>query len=73
MSALMPTYKRLPVAFSHGEGARLYDLSGREYLDGLSGIAVTNLGHSHPAVTAAICEQASTLAHTSNLFVIPQQ
>ena len=73
MSALMPTYKRLPVAFSHGEGARLYDLNGREYLDGLSGIAVTNLGHSHPAVTAAICEQASTLAHTSNLFVIPQQ
>lgn len=73
MSALMPTYRRLPLAFSHGEGARLYDLQGRQYLDGLSGIAVTNLGHCHPAVTRALTDQASTLVHTSNLFTIPQQ
>ena len=73
MSALMPTYRRLPVAFSHGEGAQLFDLQGRRYIDGLSGIAVTNLGHCHPAVTQAINDQAATLVHTSNLFAIPQQ
>ena len=73
MSALMPTYKRLPVAFASGEGAHLYDLKGKRYLDGLSGIAVTNLGHCHPAITRAITEQAAELVHTSNLFVIPQQ
>jgi len=73
MSALMPTYRRLPIAFSHGEGARLYDLQGHQYIDGLSGIAVTNLGHCHPAVTRAISDQASTLVHTSNLFAIPLQ
>ena len=72
-SALMPTYRRLPVAFSHGEGAQLYDSQGRRYIDGLSGIAVTNLGHCHPAVTQAIRDQAGTLVHTSNLFAIPQQ
>lgn len=73
MSALMPTYRRLPVAFSHGEGAQLFDVQGRRYIDGLSGIAVTNLGHCHPAVTQAITDQAATLVHTSNLFAIPQQ
>ncbi|NCZ64629.1 MAG: aminotransferase class III-fold pyridoxal phosphate-dependent enzyme, partial [Cellvibrionales bacterium] len=73
MSALMPTYKRLPVAFTRGEGALLWDQQGRQYIDGLSGIAVTNLGHCHPAITAAINEQASSLIHTSNLFQIPAQ
>ncbi len=73
MSAIMPTYKRLPVAFVRGRGAMLWDAQGRAYLDGLSGIAVTNLGHCHPRVTQAIKEQAGELAHTSNLFRIPGQ
>lgn len=73
MSALMPTYKRLPVAFVRGRGALLYDQYNKEYIDGVSGIAVTNLGHCHPAVTAAINEQAQSLVHTSNLYRIPQQ
>ena len=73
MSALMPTYKRLPVAFVRGRGALLYDQHNKEYIDGVSGIAVTNLGHCHPAVTAAINEQAQSLVHTSNLYRIPQQ
>ena len=54
MSALMQTYARLPVTFSHGEGVYVYDTGGRRYLDGISGIAVNGLGHAHPAVTAAI-------------------
>jgi acetylornithine aminotransferase len=69
----MPTYGRLPVTFSHGEGAVLYDTDGRAYLDGVSGIAVTNLGHNHPGVTAAVTEQASRLVHTSNLYHIRLQ
>jgi acetylornithine aminotransferase len=73
MSALMQTYARLPVTFSHGEGVYLYDTEGRRYLDGISGIAVTGLGHAHPAVTAAIREQADKLVHTSNLYRIAAQ
>lgn len=73
MSVIMPTYKRLPVAFVRGRGATLWDARGRAYLDGLSGIAVTNLGHCHPRVTQAVVEQAAELAHTSNLFRIPGQ
>ena len=69
----MPTYGRLPVTFSHGDGAVLYDAEGRPYLDGVSGIAVTNLGHQHPRVTEAITEQAKRLVHTSNLFHIGLQ
>lgn len=72
-SAIMPTYGRLPVTFSHGEGALLFDTDGQAYLDGVSGIAVTNLGHNHPGVTAAISKQASRLVHTSNLFQIRLQ
>jgi acetylornithine/N-succinyldiaminopimelate aminotransferase len=64
----MPTYKRLPVTFERGEGVRLYDDSGREYLDCVAGIAVNALGHAHPAVTEAIASQASRLTHTSNLY-----
>ena len=60
MSALMQTYARLPVTFSHGEGVYLYDTEGRRYLDGISGIAVNGLGHAHPAVTNAIREQAES-------------
>ena len=73
MSALMQTYARLPVTFSHGEGVYLYDTDGRRYLDGISGIAVNGLGHAHPAVTAAIREQADKLVHTSNLYRIELQ
>ncbi|MBE9540030.1 MAG: aminotransferase class III-fold pyridoxal phosphate-dependent enzyme, partial [Proteobacteria bacterium] len=73
MSALMQTYARLPVTFSHGEGVYLYDTEGRRYLDGISGIGVNGLGHAHPAVTAAIREQADKLVHTSNLYRIEAQ
>lgn len=69
----MATYSRLPVAFERGEGAWLWDTEGRRYLDALSGIAVCGLGHAHPAVQAALCEQASRLLHTSNLYQIPHQ
>lgn len=73
MSALMQTYARLPVTFSHGEGVYLFDTDGRRYLDGISGIAVNGLGHAHPAVTAAIRNQADKLVHTSNLYRIEAQ
>ncbi|EHQ53564.1 acetylornithine aminotransferase [Ectothiorhodospira sp. PHS-1] len=71
--ALMQNYKRQPVAFVRGEGPWLWDDQGRRYLDALSGIAVCGLGHAHPAVTQALCEQAGQLIHTSNLYEIPQQ
>lgn len=73
MSALMQTYARLPVTFSHGEGVYLVDTDGRRYLDALSGISVTNLGHAHPAVTEAVQRQAGRLLHTSNLYHIAAQ
>lgn len=73
MSHLMNTYGRLPVAFSHGNGSRMTDTDGKEYLDGLSGIAVNTLGHNHPALVAAIAAQAGRLLHTSNLYRMPQQ
>lgn len=73
-SAIMPTYYfRLPIAFERGKGAWLWDTQGKQYLDALSGLAVTGLGHSHPAVTAAICAQAEKLIHTSNTYQIPLQ
>ncbi|MCB1774471.1 MAG: aminotransferase class III-fold pyridoxal phosphate-dependent enzyme, partial [Gammaproteobacteria bacterium] len=71
--SLMHTYKRLPVTFVRGEGATLWDTDGRQYLDALSGIAVCNLGHAHPAVTDAVCRQAGTLVHTSNIYGIEAQ
>jgi acetylornithine/N-succinyldiaminopimelate aminotransferase len=64
----MPTYQPPPVTFVRGEGSYLFDGDGRRYLDCLSGLAVTSLGHAHPAVTAALHHQASTLLHVSNLF-----
>ncbi len=73
MTHLMSTYNRLPVTFSRGEGARVWDTDGKEYLDALCGISVTNLGHAHPDVTKAICEQAATLIHTSNVYGIAAQ
>lgn len=73
MQAIMNTYGRLPVTFVNGQGSWLVDTEGRRYLDALSGIAVCGLGHAHPAVTAAITEQAKQLIHTSNLYGIERQ
>ena len=70
---LIPTYARQPVAFERGEGVWLYDQAGERYLDAVSGIAVCNLGHAHPAVTRALADQAGRLVHTSNLYRIPVQ
>ena len=70
---IVPTYKRQPVVFVRGEGARLYDADGREYLDLLSGIGVASLGHAHPGLAKALAEQAETLLHTSNLYYHPLQ
>jgi len=67
-SALMHTYPEPPVTFVRGEGSVLWDTEGRRYLDFLGGLAVTSLGHSHPAVAEAVAEQARTLLHVSNLF-----
>ncbi|MDQ1521186.1 MAG: acetylornithine/N-succinyldiaminopimelate aminotransferase, partial [Actinomycetota bacterium] len=64
----MQTYGRLPVAFVRGAGTQLWDSEGRRYLDFLTGLAVTSLGHAHPAVADAIAEQARTLLHVSNLY-----
>jgi acetylornithine/N-succinyldiaminopimelate aminotransferase len=66
---LMPTYARAPVEFVRGEGARLWDADGKEYLDFLAGISVCSVGHCHPAVVAAVREQVGTLTHTSNLYL----
>jgi acetylornithine aminotransferase len=67
------TYKRFPVVISKGRGCTLYDTEGRSYTDFVAGIAVCNLGHAHPAVTRAVCEQAQTLWHVSNLYyTMPQ-
>jgi predicted acetylornithine/succinylornithine family transaminase len=65
---VMQTYARQPVAFVRGEGSRLWDSEGREYLDFLGGLAVTSLGHAHPEVADAVAEQARTLLHVSNLY-----
>ncbi|VAW72931.1 Acetylornithine aminotransferase [hydrothermal vent metagenome] len=70
---LMNTYLPLPVSFTHGEGAWLFDTDGKRYLDALGGIAVCALGHAHPAVTEAICDQAGRLLHSSNLYRIDNQ
>jgi acetylornithine/N-succinyldiaminopimelate aminotransferase len=73
MSHLMNTYARLPVAFTHGEGVWLFDETGKRYLDALSGIAVSTLGHNHPRLVRAIAQQAACVLHTSNLYRIPLQ
>ena len=73
MDALMNTYARLPVNFTRGEGAWLWDDQDKRYLDAVSGIAVCNLGHAHPAVIRPRCEQAGQLVHTSNIYHIATQ
>jgi predicted acetylornithine/succinylornithine family transaminase len=70
---LFHNYRRAPVAFSHGKGTRLFDLEGREYLDFIGGIAVSSLGHAHPALVRAVSEQAARYVHVSNLYQIPEQ
>ena len=68
MTALAPTYARYDVTFASGSGCVLVDADGVEYLDFLSGIAVNNLGHCHPAVVSVVQEQVARLIHVSNLF-----
>lgn len=70
---LMSTYQPLALSFTRGLGTRLWDQQGREYLDAVAGVAVTNVGHSHPRLVAAISEQAGLLLHTSNLYSIDWQ
>lgn len=72
-NCLMSTYQPLPISFSRGLGSWLWDQHGREYLDAVAGVAVTNVGHSHPRVVAAISDQAGLLLHTSNLYAIDWQ
>ena len=70
---VMTTYGRLPIALVRGRGCRVWDSTGREYLDGLGGIAVNTLGHAHPKFVAALQEQVATLIHCSNYYHIPGQ
>ena len=70
---LMDTYARYPLALARGQGTRVYDVEGREYLDFIAGIAVNVLGHCHPKVTLALQQQAHRLVHTSNLFYTEPQ
>ncbi|GGT23734.1 acetylornithine transaminase [Nonomuraea spiralis] len=67
--AFMPNYGVPPIALARGEGTRVWDVDGREYLDFIGGIAVSSLGHAHPALVEAVSKQVATLAHTSNLFL----
>ena len=70
---VMPTYGRLPIALSHGQGCRVWDEQGKCYLDALGGIAVNTLGHGHPRLVSALCDQVGKLIHTSNYYHIPLQ
>lgn len=72
-ACLMTTYQPLALSFARGLGTRLWDQQGREYLDAVAGVAVTNVGHSHPRLVTAISEQAGLLLHTSNLYGIDWQ
>lgn len=70
---VMSTYGRFPLALVRGEGCRVWDAEGREYLDFVAGIATCTLGHAHPALVEAVTNQIKTLHHVSNLYYIPQQ
>lgn len=67
------TYGRVPIALSHGQGCRVWDVNGKEYLDALAGIAVNTLGHNHPRFVPALQEQLARLIHTSNYYHVPGQ
>ena len=73
MPHVMPTYGRLPLALSHGRGARVWDTNGKEYLDALAGIAVNTLGHAHPKLVAALQDQIGKLIHCGNYYQVPLQ
>ena len=73
MPHVMPTYGRLPIALSHGEGAYVWDTEGRRYLDGLSGIAVNTLGHNHPKLVAALQDQVTQMIPSCNYYQVPLQ
>ena len=68
-AVMMPNYGTPPIALDHGRGVRVWDIDGREYLDFVGGIAVSSLGHAHPAIVEAVCGQVGRLAHTSNLAI----
>ena len=70
---VMNTYGRLPIALSHGRGSRVWDVNGKEYLDGLGGIAVNTLGHAHPELVAALQDQVGKLIHCSNYYHVTLQ
>jgi len=70
---VMNTYGRVPIAMSHGQGAWLWDVNGKKYLDGLGGIAVNTLGHNHPQLVAALQDQVAKLIHCSNYYHVPGQ
>jgi acetylornithine aminotransferase len=67
------TYGRVPIALSHGQGCRVWDVNGKEYLDALAGIAVNTLGHNHPRLVPALQDQIAKLIHTSNYYHVPGQ
>ena len=70
---VMNTYGRVPIALSHGQGCRVWDVNGKQYLDALAGIAVNSLGHNHPKLVPALQDQISKLIHTSNYYHVPNQ
>jgi acetylornithine aminotransferase len=70
---VMNTYGRLPIALSHGQGCRVWDVNGKAYLDGLGGIAVNTLGHNHPKLVPALQDQIAKLIHCSNYYHVPNQ
>ena len=70
---VMPTYGRVPIALERGQGCRVWDVNGKEYLDALAGIAVNTLGHNHPKLVPALQEQLTQLIHTSNYYHVPGQ
>ena len=70
---VMNTYGRVPIALSHGQGCRVWDVNGKQYLDALAGIAVNTLGHNHPKLVPALQDQLTKLIHTSNYYHVPQQ
>jgi acetylornithine/N-succinyldiaminopimelate aminotransferase len=72
-NSVMTTYGRFPLALERGEGCRVWDTEGRDYLDFVAGIATCTLGHAHPALVAAVTRQIQTLHHVSNLYYIPVQ
>ncbi|MBP8191663.1 MAG: aspartate aminotransferase family protein [Aquabacterium sp.] len=73
MPHVMPTYGRLPIALSHGEGSHVWDTDGRRYLDALAGIAVNTLGHKHPKLTPALQDQVGKMIHCCNYYQVPLQ